>query len=159
VGAQRALGRGTRSVDELDASLVGLMDRVTRRLRRGQRVARTVVLRLRFADYTRATRSRTVAEATAETDTLLHTARTLLWDALPLIRAQGITLIGVSVTNLQDAHAVQLALPLEGPDRHEVDAVVDGIRARFGTEAITRGTLVGANTGMAAPTPGWAGFD
>jgi DNA polymerase-4 len=151
VGAQRALGRGTRSVDELDAALVGLIDRVTRRLRRGERVARTVVLRLRFADYTRATRSRTVAEATAQTDTLLHTARTLLWDALPLIRAQGITLIGVAVTNLQDAHAVQLALPLDGPDLPAIDAVVDGIRERFGTAAITRGVLVGRDPGLSVP--------
>jgi DNA polymerase-4 len=151
VGAQRALGRGTRSVAELDAALVGLMDRVTRRMRKGERVGRTVVLRLRFADYTRATRSRTVAEATAETDTLLHTARTLLWDALPLIRVQGITLIGVAVTNLQDARAVQLALPLDGPDLPAIDAVVDRVRERFGTSAITRGVLVGRDAGLTVP--------
>jgi DNA polymerase IV len=151
VGAQRALGRGTRSVAELDAALVGLMDRVTRRMRKGERVGRTVVLRLRFGDYTRATRSRTVPEATAETDTLLHTARTLLWDALPLIRAQGITLIGVAVTNLQDARAVQLALPLDGPDLPAIDAVVDRVRERFGSAAITRGVLVGRDAGLTVP--------
>jgi DNA polymerase-4 len=57
IGAQRALGRAPTSLEEVDASLAGLVDRVARRMRVAGRTGRTVVLRLRFGDFTRATRS------------------------------------------------------------------------------------------------------
>ena len=60
IGSQRALGRAPRSREEVDATLVALVDRVTRRMRAAGRVGRTVVLRLRFDDFTRATRSHTL---------------------------------------------------------------------------------------------------
>src|SRR4051794_38501781 len=120
MGAQRALGRGPRSAASLDAALVALVDRLTRRLRSAHRVCRTVVLRLRFGDFTRATRSHTLDEATARTSVLLSTARGLLAAAMPLIERQGISLVGVAVTNLSDASAVQLALPL---DRRPISAL------------------------------------
>ena len=78
IGSQRALGRRERSAAEVDAILAGILDRLGRRLRAAHRVCRTVVLRLRFADFTRATRSHTLAEATAHTETILATARGLL---------------------------------------------------------------------------------
>src|SRR3954451_7667068 len=59
-GARRALGRRRRSPEELDAVLVALVDRLARRLRAARRVCRTVVLRLRFDDFSRATRSHTM---------------------------------------------------------------------------------------------------
>ena len=64
-----------RSRGALDTVMVGLMDKLTQRMRDAHRVCRTVVLRLRFADFTRATRSQTISEATAETRILLTTAR------------------------------------------------------------------------------------
>src|SRR5204862_33373 len=78
IGAQRALGRSRKSLDEIDASLVGLVDRVTRRMRAADRLGRTVVLRLRFDDFSRATRSHTLPHATANTDAVLATSRGLL---------------------------------------------------------------------------------
>ena len=113
-GPQRALGRRPRSPESLDADLIALVDRLTRRLRAAHRVCRTVVLRLRFDDFTRATRSHTFPEATADTVTLLAAERALLVAALPMIRDQGITLIGISFTNLQNDGAIQLALPFDG---------------------------------------------
>src|SRR5215211_4908800 len=77
-GAQCALGRSPASPDALDAVIIALVDRVTRRMRAARRVGRTIVLRLRFGDYSRATRSRTLADATAETRTILAAARVLL---------------------------------------------------------------------------------
>src|SRR5947207_15318719 len=74
IGAQCALGRRRRSQEEVDAVLLGLVDRVTRRMRAAHRVGRTVTLRLRFDDFTRATRSFTLDEATAETPEILDTA-------------------------------------------------------------------------------------
>ena len=142
IGSQQALGRGRRSVDDLDAVLVGLVDRVSRRLRAADRVGRTVVLRLRFGDFTRATRSHTLAEATDETLVLLQAVRALLRAELPRLRTDGVTLLGLSVANLEDARAVQLTLPFGGVDRRRLDATVDQVRDRFGKAAIGRTTLV-----------------
>ena len=150
IGAQRALGRRPTSAETLDASVVALVDRVTRRLRGARRVCRTVVLRLRFDDYSRATRSHTMGEATAQTETILATARELLADAMPLIDERGITLVGVALLNLDDG-AVQLALPVDHYDGSALDATLDDVRERFGTTAITRAVLVGRDQGLSVP--------
>jgi DNA polymerase IV len=148
VGAQRALGRGPTSLDDVEASLLGLVDRVTRRMRAAGRVGRTVVLRLRFDDFSRATRSRTLPRPTANTETILIAARGLLEASVPLIEAQGITLVGVAVSNLDDAR--QLVLPFE---RHSdaLDAALDEVRERFGIGAITRAVLLARGEGVAMP--------
>jgi DNA polymerase-4 len=151
IGTQRALGRRPRSPESLDADLIALVDRLTRRLRSAHRVCRTVVLRLRFDDFTRATRSHTIPEATADTVTLLAAERALLVGALPMIRDQGITLIGISFTNLQDDGAIQLALPFDGWDGSSLDATLDTVRDKFGSKAITRGVLLGRREGLSVP--------
>jgi DNA polymerase-4 len=150
MGAQRALGRSRRSPEELDAVLAGLVDRVTRRMRSAGRVGRTVVLRLRFDDFTRATRSHTLTGATASTTAVLVTARALLTEALPLIRARGLTLVGVAVANLDDADAAQLTLPFDGPPP-ALDTALDQVRDRFGAAAVTRGVLLGKDPGWEMP--------
>jgi DNA polymerase-4 len=151
MGAQRALGRGPRSMSDLDASLVALVDRLARRLRAAQRVCRTVVLRMRFDDFSRATRSHTLFEATAQTQTILATARGLLAMAMPLIASEGITLVGVALTNLLDDRAVQLALPFDPRHDAALDAALDDVRDRFGSAAITRAVLLGRDPGFSVP--------
>jgi DNA polymerase-4 len=151
MGTQRALGRGRRSPDQLDADLVALADRLCRRLRKAHRVCRTVTLRLRFDDFSRATRSHTLPEATADTHTVLSTARDLLAFAMPVIRRQGITLIGLTLSNLHDDRAIQLALPFDRPYAYRIDASVDQVRERFGSSAITRAVLLGRDRGLSVP--------
>ena len=151
IGSQRALGRSRRSHDEIDTALVGLVDRVTRRLRAAHRVGRTVVLRLRFGDFSRATRSHTLPQATAQTEAILSTARGLLATATPLIERQGLTLVGISISQLDDDRAVQLGLPLDAHSGLELDAALDEVRARFGANAITRGVLLGRDQGLTIP--------
>jgi DNA polymerase-4 len=149
MGAQRALGRRSTTPGDLDAMVIGLVDRLCVRLRTARRVCRTVTLRLRFGDFTRASRSHTLPQATAETPAILGAARRLLTAALPMIDTLGITLIGVTLANLYDDGAVQLALPL---DRAEpLDVALDQVRDRFGTEAVTRGVLLGRDPGIAVP--------
>ncbi|MBF6210582.1 DNA polymerase IV [Nocardia puris] len=150
IGAQRALGRRPHPDDELEAYLHGLIDRLARRLRTADRVCRTVVLRLRFDDFTRATRSHTLPDATDHTDTLLRTARRLLTDALPLIHTRGITLIGLSLTNLADTDPYQLTLPLDRPT-DTLDTTLDDLRRRFGSTAVTRATLLHRGEGLSVP--------
>lgn len=151
VGSQRALGRRPRSFPEVDAALAGLVDRVTRRLRAGHRVGRTVVLRLRFADYSRATRSHTMSVATAQTAPILAAARALLVAARPLVTDRGLTLIGIAVANLDDDAAAQLALPLDGRCTVPLDTALDAVRNRFGPAAVTRGVLLGREPGPEVP--------
>ncbi len=150
MGSQRALGRKPRSAEQLDADLVAIVDRLSRRLRKAHRVCRTVVLRLRFDDFSRATRSHTLPEATAHTETILATARGLLAVAMPMIRSQGITLIGVTLGNLFDDRAIQLALPFDRP-LEALDTTLDGVRERFGSASITRAVLLGRDAGMSVP--------
>lgn len=151
MGAQSALGRSRRSPAEVDAVLAGLVDRVTKRMRGAGRVGRTVVLRLRFDDYTRATRSHTLPRATAHTQTLLGAARTLLTAAAPMIALRGITLVGVAIGNLDDDGAVQLELPFDAASGAELDTAVDAVRDRFGSSSVTRATLLGRDLGPAMP--------
>ena len=151
IGSQRALGRSRRSPEAIDAVVVALVDRVTRRLRDGGRVGRTVVLRLRFDDFSRVTRSHTLARATAETQLILATARGLLAGAAPQIERRGLTLVGVSIGDLDDDSAVQLTLPFDRHNGGALDATLDEVRRRFGTAAVTRAVLLGTDAGFSVP--------
>jgi DNA polymerase IV len=151
IGAQRALGRSPKTLADVDAALIGLVDRVARRMRAAGRIGRTVVLRLRFDDFSRATRSHTLPYPTSSTHAILATARALLATAAPLIEARGITLVGVAVGNLGEGRAVQLALPFGLHSSDALDAAVDEVRQRFGTAAITRAVLLERGAGIAMP--------
>jgi len=151
IGAQRAIGRGSHTRSDVEAALDGLVDRVTRRMRKAGRAGRTVVLRLRFGDYTPITRSHSLAEASAATEVVRCCARTLLDAAWPMVLDRGLTLVGVAVSNLCDEDGVQLALPFDGSAPVALDTALDGVRARFGSSAVTRGALVGKGQGLEVP--------
>jgi DNA polymerase IV len=151
IGSQRALGRSPTSPEAAEAILVGLVDRVTRRMRKAGRVGRTVVLRLRFDDFTRATRSQTLPRATSHTHTILATAQGLLAAASPLIDGLGLTLIGVAIANLDDDSAVQLELPFDRQSGIGLDSALDDLHARFGSSAVTRAVLLGKDPGLTVP--------
>jgi DNA polymerase-4 len=152
IGAQRALGTRRRlPPEEIDATLAGLVDRVCRRLRKARRVCRTVILRLRFEDFSRATRSHTLLRATWQTAAVLATARALLAAVAPLVREHGLTLIGVSLSNLDDADARQLELPFAARDLGGLDPALDGIEERFGKQAVQRAVLLGRDPGWSPP--------
>jgi len=151
IGSQSALGRRPKTPDALDAVLVGLVDRVTRRMRSAGRAGRTVTLRLRFGDFTRATRSHTLPQATAQTRAILTTARSLLAKAQPLIASQGVTLIGIAVANLENEDTIQLALPFDRAANDELDAALDQVKDKFGSKAVTRAVLLGRDPGFTSP--------
>lgn len=152
IGGQRALGTRRRlPPDEIDATLVGLVDRVCRRMRTARRMCRTVIVRLRFDDFSRITRSHTLLRATWETAAVLGTARALLDGVAPLIREGGLTLLGISLTNLDDADALQLELPFAARDVGLLDPALDGIREKFGRDAVQRAVLLGKDAGWLPP--------
>jgi DNA polymerase-4 len=150
IGSQRAMGRRPKSLEEIDSSVIAIVDRVARRLRTGRRRCRTVVLRLRFDDFTRATRSLTMPRLTDQSHTILDAARSLLSASTPLIRARGITLVGISLTNLENTDAVQLTLT-EDWRPHALDAAIDTVKDRYGSASIMRAVLVGRDPGVSMP--------
>jgi len=156
VGAQRALGRaGNRmSPVEIDAVVVNLIDRITARMRAAGRTGRTVVLRLRFDDFSRATRSRTLPWATSSTQPILAAARLLVASAAPLTAQRGLTLVGFAVSGIDRSGAQQLMLPFSQPRPlalDDIDAAIDRVRRRYGKSALTRAVLVGRNPGLEMP--------
>ncbi|WP_245553177.1 DNA polymerase IV [Nocardia veterana] len=151
IGAQRALGNRPRTNAEIEAYLHGLADRLGHRLRAAHRICRTVVLRLRFGDFSRATRSHTLPTATDDGETILRAALTLLAAARPLIAERGLTLIGLALTNLQNTDPRQLMLPLDTRAETSLDATLDALRDRFGAGTVTRAALLGRGEGLSVP--------
>jgi DNA polymerase-4 len=151
IGSQQALGTRRRSRDEIDVVLWRLVDRITGRMRRAGRVGRTVTLRFRFDDFTRATRSYSLADPTAGTGTIHTTAGAILDTAWPLVEEKGISLLGVSVGNLSDLDAVQLVLPFRRCESEQLDDVMDAVRERFGRGALQRATTLRGDPGIQLP--------
>ena len=151
IGAQSAFPRSSKSMQEVDALAAGLVDRTARRLRAADKVCGTVSISIRFDDMKRASRSHTMAAGTNQTETILGAVRSLLSGAGDLIEARGITLLGVSLENLQADDAVQLGLDLDGGDTSALDAAIDDVKERFGADAITRASLVDGGSGVSVP--------
>ena len=152
VGAQSALGAGTTDRTELSAVLLGLADRVARRLRRKQLAGRTITVRARLADMSSHTRAITLPAAVATTAAIHQAGQTLL-DAARVGVSGPITLVGVSVSKLEAQETLQLELPFDvgdptraGSPRGDtalmVDRQIDAARARFGTDSVGRASVL-----------------
>ncbi|WP_156690492.1 DNA polymerase IV [Mycobacterium sp. Marseille-P9652] len=154
IGAQRAVGRAgnAMSAAEIDTVVVNLVDRITSRMRAAGRTGRTVVLRLRFDDFSRASRSRTLPWATSSTRPILAAARRLVASAAPLIAERGLTLVGFAVSGIDRDGAQQLTLPFGTETAQlQIDAAVDRVRSRYGRSALTPAVLVGRDPGLDMP--------
>jgi DNA polymerase-4 len=136
IGSQTAFPGGSKTPP--DVILAEVVDRVTRRMRKSRRIGRTVILRLRFGDFKRATRSRTLRRATSAHATILLAAQALLDEAGPTISNRGLTLVGIAVTNLEPSGTGE-QLELWAQRRAErLDAAIDDLRERFGNAVIAR---------------------
>jgi DNA polymerase-4 len=152
IGSQHALGRDDRSMAHLHRVVVGLVDRVTGRLRGLDRAGSTVVLRLRFGDFSRSTSSHTLARPTNSSAVVLDVARQLLNARAGEIDAKGCTLVGIALTGL-DQHPAQLMLPFDATAEGSLDAVLDAIHAKFGGAAVSRAVRLRRTAPSAAPGP------
>ena len=157
MGAQHALGQRRRTRGELRRELLGLAEKVAGRLRKADRLARTVTVRYRTAEMRHESRSRTLLEATNETETLTAVADELLLllvdgphgDGSRLGRV-GCSLIGITYSGLCPSTPLQLALrfPEQGRARGDLDVAIDRIRDRWGTKTVARASLMGHTGGM-----------
>jgi DNA polymerase IV len=155
VGAQRALGRAGNgmSAAEIDAVVIALIDRITSRMRTAGRTGRTVVLRVRFDDFSRATRSLTMPRPTSSTQPILAAARRLVAVAAPLTAERGLTLIGFAVSGIDRSGTEQLVLPFGDAQTRSpaIEAMIDQVRRRYGKSALTTAVLVGRDSGLEMP--------
>ncbi|MBN8867590.1 MAG: DNA polymerase IV [Solirubrobacterales bacterium] len=155
IGAQSAFPRGSRGPGQIDSLAAALVDRTTRRLREAGRACRTVSVGFRFGDFSRATRAHTLPFPTDETATVLAAVRELFEAAADEIAEKDLTLIGISLGNLERADTVQMELPLAGTPSHEdsaLDQAVDQVRSKFGEGVIKRASMIDADQGVPVPT-------
>jgi len=142
MGADETFGRDTDDREVVMRELLRLSAKVTRRMRTAGVAGRTVTLKVRFADFTTITRSRTLGDATDVTSEV-HATAAGLFDALGLQRAR-IRLVGVRVEGLMPREQVQRQLVIGDRDRgwEEADRATDAAALRFGGSAVRRATLL-----------------
>ena len=142
MGADETFARDTDDRDVIVRELLRLSARVAGRMRAAGVAGRTVTLKVRFADFTTITRSRTLPEATDVT-VEVHRAVTRLYDALGLQRAR-LRLVGVRVEGLVPRATVHRQLVLGEPEHGwaEADRAVDRATRRFGAAAVRPASLV-----------------
>ena len=126
----------------IHAHLLRLSDQVAGRLRAAGYVGRTVSLKVRFADFTTITRSRTLTHSTDVGKEIYDTVRGL-YESLGLQRVR-IRLVGVRMEGLADAQGAPQQLLLGEPEhgRREAEVAVDALRARYGSAAVRPARLV-----------------
>jgi DNA polymerase IV len=143
MGADETFGRDTDDQAVLLREILRLSAKVASRMRTAQVAGRTVTLKVRFADFTTITRSKTRGEATDVTQEIYQTAADL-FTALGLQRAR-VRLVGVRVEGLMPRQAVQRQLVL-GEREHgwsAADGAVDRATRRYGPHAVRPATLLG----------------
>lgn len=143
IGAEETFSRDVDDPQVVLRELLRLSERTAARMRSAGLAGRTVSIKVRFADFTTITRSRTLHEATDVAAVLYSTARGL-FEALGLDRAR-LRLVGVRVEQLvpSDAAPRQLQLGEKSHGRREVEQAADRAALRFGSGAVRPGSLVG----------------
>jgi DNA polymerase-4 len=142
IGAEETFSRDIDDPAIVARELLRLSEKTAARLRAAGHVGRTVSIKVRFADFTTVTRSRTLREPTDVTRVVYDTACEL-WEALgkqgALIRLVGVRIEGLAATA---ATPRQLALSGGDDDWRAAEQAVDAATARFGSGAIRPATLV-----------------
>jgi DNA polymerase-4 len=143
IGNEETFAYDVDDPEVIHAHLLRLADQVAARLRTAGFVGRTVSLKVRFADFSTITRSRTLRQPT-DVGKEIYDAVRALYDALGLQRVR-IRLVGVRLEGLVDAAAAPEQLALDAPEhgRRDAEVAVDALRARYGSAAVRPARLVG----------------
>ena len=144
IGSDETFGRDTDDHDVVARELLRLTCKVAARMRTAELVGRTVVLKVRFSDFTTITRSRTLREHTF-LSTEIYAAALGLFDGLGLQRAR-LRLVGVRVQGLVEASSAsrQLILGAREHGWEDAERAVDRATRRFGQQAVMPASLIGA---------------
>ncbi len=134
----------------LEAELLGLADRLASRLRRSGVAARTVALKVRFGDFSAINRSRTFPEPLDTAHDLYRAGLALLDRAA--VGKRPVRLLGLGGEGLSPAGSSG-QLGLEPRPWSELEAAVDRVRDRFGSDAVAPARLVGRRSGLRGALP------
>ena len=143
IGGERTYDHDVDDPDVIHRTILDLAGTTAARLRAAGLVGRTVNIKVRFADFTTITRSKTLRDPTDVTRDIAAVARAL-YDALGLQRAR-VRLVGVRVEGLSEAAATPVQVTLDEPEHgwREADRAIDRARARFGTGSVGMASLLG----------------
>lgn len=154
IGNERTFDHDVDDPDIVHRTLLGLSDKTASRLRAAGLVGRTVSIKVRFADFTTITRSRSLRDATDVSRDIAALAREL-YDALGLQRAR-VRLVGVRVEQLSEAASTPVQVALDGPEHgwREADRAIDRASARFGAGSVRPASLFADRPRTGPPTAG-----
>lgn len=141
VGHEMTFETDIADPEHIRRELLRMSNWVAVRLRKSGQASRTIVLKLRYGDFTTITRSHTIAEPTSLARTIYDEVRAI-YDGLgstPPVR-----LVGVRAEQLSDADGVTLALWDEAEGWREAEDTMDQASARFGRGALTPARLLGS---------------
>lgn len=141
IGAQETFSRDTDDPRLIRTELLRMAARTTFRMRQAQVLGRGVAITIRFSDFTTITRTTNLATPTDVTDEI-YAAALRCWEKLHLQRAR-IRRVGVRVERLVDKQEAFQQLTLDAPERgmREAEVAADAAIARFGPDAVRRGSL------------------
>lgn len=136
IGNEETFDTDTDDHEWIRSRIAGLADQVGRRLRSAELVGRTVGLKVRFADFTTITRSRTL-DVPTDVGADIYAAAWSLFEALGLQRAR-VRLVGVRMEGLSSAEETPTQLLLDAPDHghREAEVAMDRLRQRYGSDAV-----------------------
>ena len=139
IGKEVTFERDLKSAEEAERELLSLAEKVGWRLRLAGVAARTIQLKVRRADFTTFTRSRTLFEASAHDEPIFRTARDLFRE---LGIKSGIRLLGVTGENFEPS-----ALPslFRDEKKERLYGAIDALKKRFGESIITKAPLIDKN--------------
>jgi DNA polymerase-4 len=154
IGNERTFDHDVDDPDIVHRTLLGLSDKTASRLRAAGLVGRTVSIKVRFADFTTITRSRSLRDATDVSRDIAALAREL-YDALGLQRAR-VRLVGVRVEQLSEAASTPVQVALDEPEHgwREADRAIDRASARFGAGSVRPASLFADRPRTGPPTAG-----
>jgi DNA polymerase IV len=142
IGAEETYEDDLRDAEAIRRTLLDHAGRVARRLVRSGLSARTVVVKIKYADFTIRSRRVTLREPVQDTDAIYGAAVSLL-ARLP-IESRRVRLTGVSVSGIEPGGTPLTLIPdVEAEKRRRIEQVSARISERFGDErTVMRGTLV-----------------
>jgi len=143
VGAEETFERDLLSVEQLDEPLLEQSQRVSHRMMRDGIFGATVVLKLKFSDFTVISRRKRLSEPVCDTQSILEAALSLL-GKIPL-QGRRVRLTGVAVTDLGGAPATRLLPEKEQEKRQKVDELMLQVNDRFGDAGLVRAALLRRN--------------
>jgi DNA polymerase-4 len=143
IGNEETFSRDIDSPEEILREFLRMTEKATARLRDANLFAKTVTIKIKFADFSSITRSKTLPLAIDSTHETYEVVKKLYL----ALRNEGarIRLVGVSLSNLQELVPVQLELGARERGWREADTAIDKAKARFGRGSVRPGRLIKAD--------------